>query len=62
MDSVTRSSSLAPAGDMAVAGFLPAEAPLTMVPSGFDEATRAKRVRGRIETAVQPDGTMRPGI
>jgi len=53
MDSVTKSSSLAPAGDMAVAGFLPAEAPLTMVPSGFDEATRAKRVRGRIETAVQ---------
>jgi membrane glycosyltransferase len=52
MDSVTKSSSLAPAGDMAAGGFLPAEAPLAMVPSRFDQPAGAKRAAG-IGTAVQ---------
>src|SRR6516225_9278527 len=53
MDSVTKSPSLAPAGDMAGGGFLPAETPLTMVPCRFDEATGAKRAAAGIATAVQ---------
>jgi membrane glycosyltransferase len=53
MDSVTKSPSLAPAGDMAGSGFLPAETPLTMVPCRFDAPIGAKRAARRIETAVQ---------
>jgi membrane glycosyltransferase len=53
MDSVTKSPSLASAGDMAGCGFLPAETPLTMVPCRFDEATGAKRAAAGIGTAVQ---------
>ena len=52
MDSVTKSPSLAPAGDMAGGGFLPPDTPLTMVPGRFDEPTGAKRAAAGIGTAV----------
>ncbi|HTO64229.1 MAG TPA: glucans biosynthesis glucosyltransferase MdoH, partial [Bradyrhizobium sp.] len=52
MDSVTKSSSLAPAGDVTANGFLPVEAPLAMVPCRLDEPASARPATVGIGTAV----------